>query len=156
MRSPAAGPAPSGDDLAIRALYQQLLAGWNQHDGDAMAEPFLEDGEVIGFDGSQQMGRAEIAATMRQIFAEHTTAAFVAKVRGVRLLGAEAGILRAVAGMVPPGQTELEPKVNTHHTVVAVKRDGEWRIALFQNTPAQFHGRPDLVQQLIEELRELL
>jgi uncharacterized protein (TIGR02246 family) len=93
---------------------------------------------------------------MRQIFAEHTTAAFVAKVRGVRLLGAEAGILRAVAGMVPPGQTELEPKVNTHHTVVAVKRDGEWRIALFQNTPAQFHGRPDLVQQLIEELRELL
>ncbi|TMB75962.1 MAG: DUF4440 domain-containing protein, partial [Chloroflexi bacterium] len=27
---------------------------------------------------------------------------------------------------------------------------------LFQNTPAQFHGRPELVQQLTEELRQLL
>jgi len=25
-----------------------------------------------------------------------------------------------------------------------------------QNTPAQFHGRPDLVRQLTEELRQLL
>lgn len=156
MRSPAVEPVPSGDEFAIRALYQQLVAGWNERDGDAMAQPFLDDGELIGFDGSQQMGRAEIAATMRQIFADHPTAAFVAKVRGVRLLGPEAAILRAVAGMVPPGKADLEPKVNTHHTVVAVKREGEWRIALFQNTPAQFHGRPDLAQQLTEELRQLL
>jgi len=28
-------------------------------------------------------------------------------------------------------------------------------IALFQNTPAQFHGRPELAQQLTEELRQL-
>ncbi len=27
---------------------------------------------------------------------------------------------------------------------------------MFQNTPAQFHGRPELVQQLTEELRQLL
>jgi hypothetical protein len=32
----------------------------------------------------------------------------------------------------------------------------KWRIALFQNTPAQFHGRPELVQQLTEQLRQLL
>ena len=38
----------------------------------------------------------------------------------------------------------------------AVKRAGRWRIILFQNTPAQFHGRPELAQQLTDELRELL
>ncbi len=41
-------------------------------------------------------------------------------------------------------------------TLVAVKSDGKWRILLFQNTPAQFHGRPELVQQMTEELRRLL
>jgi hypothetical protein len=39
---------------------------------------------------------------------------------------------------------------------VAAKRAGHWRIALFQNTPAQFHGRPELAKALTEELRQLL
>ena len=58
--------------------------------------------------------------------------------------------------MVPPGQSDLNPAVNTVQTVVAAKRDGRWRIVLFQNTPAQFHGRPELAQQLTEELRQVL
>jgi len=36
----------------------------------------------------------------------------------------------------------------------SVKIDGEWRIKLFQNTPAQFHGRPELVEQMTDELRK--
>jgi uncharacterized protein (TIGR02246 family) len=80
----------------------------------------------------------------------------VAKVRSVRFLSPEVAILRAVAGMMPPGESDLDPKLNTHHTIVAVKREGKWRIALYQNTPAQFHGRPELVQKLTEELRQLL
>ena len=46
--------------------------------------------------------------------------------------------------------------VNAHQTLVAVKHDGLWRIQLFQNTPAQFHGRPELVQHMTEELRQVL
>ena len=57
--------------------------------------------------------------------------------------------------MVPPGQANLNPAANTIQSLVAVKR-GEWRIALYQNTPAQFHGRPDLASAITEELRELL
>ncbi|MBX6395080.1 MAG: SgcJ/EcaC family oxidoreductase [Alicyclobacillaceae bacterium] len=129
---------------------------WNKRSADAMAEPFAEDGELIGFDGSQCIGRAEIVSHLQPIFASHATPAFVAKVRGVRFLSSEAAILRAVAGMVPQGQTEIDPKLNTHHTLVTVKREGKWRIALFQNTPAQFHGRPELVRKLTEELQQLL
>jgi uncharacterized protein (TIGR02246 family) len=148
--------SPSADETEVRAIYQQLLEGWNRRSADAMAEPFAEDGELIGFDGSQLAGRAEITSHLRQIFADHSPPAFVAKVRGVRLLGPEVALLRAVAGMVPPGQSDLDPNLNTHHTLVAVKREGKWRIALFQNTPAQFHGRPELVQKMTEELRQLL
>jgi uncharacterized protein (TIGR02246 family) len=84
------------------------------------------------------------------------TAPYVSKVRSVRLLSPDVAMLRAIVGMVPPGQPDLNPAVNAHQTLVATKRDGQWRIVLFQNTPAQFHGRPELVQQLTEELRQLL
>jgi uncharacterized protein (TIGR02246 family) len=72
----------------------------------------------------------------------------------VRPLGSGGALLRAVVGMIPPGAGELDPARNAHQTVVAEERDGRWRIVLFQNTPAQFHGRPDLAEQLTEELRE--
>jgi uncharacterized protein (TIGR02246 family) len=121
-----------------------------------MAGAFAEDGESIGFDGSVVSGRTEIWRHLSQIFADHPTAAYVAKVRSVRLLAADVAILRAVSGMVPPGKADLNPAVNAVQTLVATRRDGRWRIALLQNTPAQFHGRPELAQALTDELRRLL
>jgi uncharacterized protein (TIGR02246 family) len=146
----------SSDEMEVRTLYRHVLDGWNQRSADAFAAPFAPDGEVIGFDGSLMTGRVEIAATLGQIFADHVTAPYVSKVRDVRLLSPEVAILRAIVGMVPPGQVDLNPAVNAHQTLVAAKRDGTWRIELFQTTPAQFHGRPDLVQQMTEELRQVL
>jgi hypothetical protein len=58
--------------------------------------------------------------------------------------------------MVPPGGSDINPDVNTHHTVVAKKSSNEWLIALFQNTPAQFHGRPELTEAWSAEMRGLL
>lgn len=148
--------ALSADEMEVRALYRDLLEGWNQRNAAAFATPFAPDGEVIGFDGSQMTGREEITSTLQQIFADHVTAPYVSKVRSVRLLSPDMAMLRAIVGMVPPGHSDLNPAVNAHQTLVATKRDGQWRIVLFQNTPAQFHGRPGLVQQLTEELRQLL
>lgn len=147
---------PSSDEITVHTLYQQLLYGWNKRNADAFAILFAENGEVIGFDGSQMTGRGEIASTLQQIFADHITAPYVSKVRSVHLLSPEVAILRAIVGMIPPGQQDLNPAVNAHQTLVAVKRDGMWRIQLFQTTPAQFHGRPELVQQMTEELRQVL
>ena len=146
--------APSSDETEIRTLYRQMLDGWNQRNADAFAVPFAEDAEIIGFDGSEMTGRMEIAATLGRIFADHVTAPYVSKVRSVRLVSPEVAILRAIVGMVPPGQSDLNPAVNAHQTLVTTRRDGRWRIELLQNTPAQFHGRPDLVQHMTEELRQ--
>jgi len=146
----------SPDEIEVRALYRQILDGWNKRSADALAAPFANDGDSIGFDGSQLIGRAEIVSSLQRIFADHPTAPYVGKVRSVRLVSPDVALLRAVAGMVPPTKTDIEPAPNTIHTLVATRRDGTWRIVLFQNTPAQFHGRPELVQQLTEELRQLL
>ncbi len=140
----------------IRALYGNLLGCWNKRDSSGFAALFVEDANVIGFDGSQMNGRVEIGGMLSQIFTDHQTASYVSKVREVRFLGPNVAILRAAVGMVPHGQTEINPALNAIQTLVAVKLDGQWRIALFQNTPAQFHGRPDLVQALTEELCQLL
>lgn len=143
-----------GDD--IKLLYLRLLDCWNQRTAEGYAELFWEDGNVVGFDGSQMNGRREIAAELGRIFADHETAAYVAKVREVRFLTGEVAVLRAVAGMVPPGQDDINPAVNAVQTLVAVRGDGQWRIAVFQNTPAAYHGRPELAEKLTEELRALL
>jgi uncharacterized protein (TIGR02246 family) len=140
----------------VRAVYQQLLDAWNRRSAEGMAELFADDGESIGFDGSQSIGREEIFSHLKPIFEHHPTAQYVSKVKDVRFLSSEAAILRAIAGMVPPQQSDINPNVNTHHTLVVVKSDGNWQIQLFQNTPAQFHGRPELVEQMSAELRELL
>ena len=154
--NPAREDAPFADEAEIRALYQQMLESWNRRDAEAMAAAFAEDGESIGFDGSVMTGRAEIAATLRQIFADHPTGAYVWKVREVQPLAPGAAVLRAIVGMVPHGKSDINPALNAHQTVVAAKRDGRWRIVLLQNTPAQFHGRPDLADRLTEEPRHLL
>ncbi|AXI80479.1 SgcJ/EcaC family oxidoreductase [Peterkaempfera bronchialis] len=143
-------------DRAVRELYRALLEGWDTRDAQAMAAPFAEDGEAIGFDGTRHCGRAGIAAELAEVFAGGPTPAYVAKVRGVRLLGPDAAVLQAVAGMVPPGESDLRPTLNARQTVVAARLGGAWRIVLFQSTPARFHGRPELRENLSEELRELL
>ena len=53
----------------VRALYDKLIAAWNDQDGDAMAEPFAADGVVIGFDGSVSSGTQTISTDLSNIFA---------------------------------------------------------------------------------------
>ena len=137
----------------VRALYDQLIAAWNDHDGEAMAEPFAEDGVIIGFDGSISYGRGKIGAEMSTIFADHKTARYAVKVQSVRPLGPQAMILRAIAGLVPPGQTSINSETNSHQTLIAEEQQGRWTIVLFQNTAAQFHGRPQLVEDMTRELQ---
>jgi uncharacterized protein (TIGR02246 family) len=140
----------------IHILYHQLIKAWNNRNARDMADLFAEEGEMIGFDGSLAIGRSDIYGHLWPVFESHPTAPFITKVKSVQLLNSEAGILRAIAGMVPPGQTDLNPDVNTHQTLVAVKREDKWLIQLFQNTPAKFHGRPDLTEQMTKELRQLI
>jgi uncharacterized protein (TIGR02246 family) len=140
----------------VERLYEQILAAWNQRDAGGMAAQFAEDASLVGFDGSQVDSRVGIADHLRPIFADHPTAAYVAKVREVRMLVDTVALLRAVAGMVPPGSQDLKPELHTVHTLVAVQgADGEWRAAMFQSTPAAWHGRPHDRDALTEELRDV-
>jgi uncharacterized protein (TIGR02246 family) len=143
-------------DAQIRALYSQFLDGWNRRSGAAVAAGFADDGDIIGFDGSHHRGRLSIAADLRQVFASHQTPAYVGVVRSVRPMAQGVAVLLAHAGMIPPDGNDLDPGLNTVHTLVAVDEGGRWKISLFQSTPAAWHQHPEARDALTQELRGLL
>jgi len=139
----------------VTDLYVRLLDAWNQRDADAFADLFALQGHAIGYDGSLLDGREEIRSSLRAIFEDHVPAGYVGKVRGVEGLSGESALLRAVAGMVPPGAHDLNGNTSVQ-SLVAVRLVEGWQIILWQNTPASFDGRPDDLAQLNDELRQLI
>jgi uncharacterized protein (TIGR02246 family) len=143
-------------DHPIGRLYEEILIAWNQRDAAAMAAHFEKDSNLVGYDGSQADSRAAIEDHLRPIFADHPTAAYVAKVRAIRILSRDVGILRAVVGMIPSGSDDVNPAGNTIQTLVAVQNADGWQATLFQSTPAAWHNRPQDSAALTEELREVM
>lgn len=140
----------------VRALYEHLLSAWNRRSAAEFAGLFTADGRAIGYDGSAHAGQAAIAAELGRIFAQHATPAYVGLVREVRFLSDGVALIDAVAGMIPQGRQTLDPALNAVQSLVCVQAHAGWRIALFQNTPAAYHGRPQLAERLTEDLREVL
>ena len=140
----------------IEHLHSELLTFWNKQNAKGMASLIADNGNLIGFDGSQMKGQSEIETELGQIFANHKTATYVWKVKEIRLLNSEVGLLIAFVGMIQPGKKEINPSTNAVQSLIAVKQAGVWKISLFQNTPAQFHGRPELGEEMTKELSELI
>jgi uncharacterized protein (TIGR02246 family) len=137
----------------VERLYGAILDAWNRQDADAYASCFSDEAIVVGFDGSEMHGREEIAEQLAAIFADHQVARYIWIVRSVHRIAAEAGLLHAVVGMVPPGGTDVMPDRHAVQLLVAVRETGAWQASSLQNTPAQLHGRPEAVEALTDELR---
>src|SRR5687767_6550802 len=141
---------PSSDLIPIRDLYFRLLAAWNRRSASNFAALFSEQATVIGFDGSVMHGRTEIESTLGEIFADHPTGHYVGIVREVRFITADTALLRSEAGIVPAGQADLNPDLNSVQSLIAVHSGSSWRIELYHNTPAALHGREDERRALSE------
>ena len=125
----------SAEEAAVRALYQQLMDGWNQGSGDAFAAVFTEDGDLIGFDGTHFKGRQEIAPFHQRLFDKWLKGSrLVGEVKDVRFLSPDVALMHAVGGTVMRGKTDPVPERDSIQTLVATRQDGEWRLAAFQNT----------------------
>ena len=143
-------------DAATRDLYNQLLEAWDKRNARNYALLFAGDATLIGFDGSQVNGQLEIGAHVSEVFSHHQTPRYVGLVREVRSVAADVTLLRANAGLIPPGKDDIDPALNAVKSLLAVKKGGVWRIALFQNTPAKFDMHPEQSKALTEELRARL
>jgi len=146
----------STDETAVRALYQQLMDGWNQGSGEAFAAVFTEDGDLVGFDGTHLKGRQEIAPFHQQLFDKWLKGSrLVGQVKDVRLLHPDIALMHAVGGTVMRGKSEPVPERDSIQTLVATHQDGEWRLAAFQNTrlhPMDSSAGPFLIWTLSDLL----
>ena len=140
----------------VEAIYESLVSSWNETNARVFSDLFSENGSMVGFDGSVANGRQEIYDHLSSIFADHRPAKFVSIIKDIKVLCPTVGLLRAVVGMVPPEQKQVNPKTNAIQSLIVVNEMDHFRIALFQNTPAAFHGRPELVKQLTNELQQEL
>ena len=123
------------DEAAVGGLYQQLIDGWNRGSGGAFAAAFAEDGDLIAFDGTHFRGRREIAPFHQELFDRWMKGTrLVGRVERVRFLGPDAAVIHAAGSTVMRGKTESSPERESIQTLVAERRDGEWRLVAFQNT----------------------
>jgi uncharacterized protein (TIGR02246 family) len=141
---------------AATDLYRTLIAAWNARDAAAMGALFSDRGAMIGFDGSQASGNAQVAEHLAPIFASHPTPRYVVKLREVRQVSPDVVLVQAISGLVPEGGSDIVPELNSVQSLLAVRDGGGWFIELFQNTPAALHGQETLRDEMTRELRELL
>lgn len=146
MTARSQGQAATGqaatDESVVRALYQQLMDGWNQGSGAAFAAVFTDDGDLVAFDGTHLKGREQIAAAQQRLFDKFLKGTrLVGKVERVRFLGPDTAVLHAVGNTVMRRKSRPSPERASIQTLVAVHRDDQWRLAAFQNTRIRPMGR---------------
>ena len=133
----------ASDADRVRALYAQLMDGWNRGSGEAFAAPFIEDGSLIGFDGVRFHGRQEIERFHGPLFRTHLKGTrLVGEVTDVRFLGADVAVMHARGETILRGRSRPAPERDSIQTLVAARDDaGEWRLVAFQNTRVRPIGR---------------
>lgn len=136
---PAAVPS---DADVVRALYRQLMDGWNSASGDAFAAPFAEECDFIAFDGTRIRGREAIARFHDPLFKTHLQGTrLIGEVTDVRSLSSTVALIHATGGTIPRGRTRPARERQSIQTLVAVRLDEGWRLVAFHNTRVRRIGQ---------------
>ena len=120
------------ETAAVRKTAADFSAAWNRHDAKAMADMFVEDGDIINPFGRVAKGRAEVEKLFQD---EHATVmkgtTFNLTKVEVRMLGAGTAVVDwevELVGMHGPAGAALPP-LKHHVAVVEVKKGDRWLAA---------------------------
>jgi uncharacterized protein (TIGR02246 family) len=125
----------AANELAVRALYQNLIEAWG--DADSYAALFTEDGDYITFDGSHARGRAEIAEAHRPLFEGILKGSRLFDVGiplEVRFLSPDVALIHSGGAVLRVRQKKPSRRAISVQTMVATKQEDRWLFAAFQNT----------------------
>lgn len=137
--SPVTYGTPS-DQAAIASLTQRVVAAWAYHDADTFANLFIEDGSMILM-GTYAAGREDIRKFLVESFdGKYKGTQVTGKPLALRFLSPDVALLQTIGGVLEAGETEVSRTGAIRATWTAVRRDGQWMLAAYQNTP-----RHDLV-----------
>jgi uncharacterized protein (TIGR02246 family) len=126
----------SADQAAIGALTQRMLAAWAYQDANGIADLFVEDGTLV-LPGLFKKGREEILLYFKDAFeGQYKGTQVVGRPLDMRFLTADVVLLLSQGGVLASGESEVSDEQAIRASWLAVKRDGEWRLAAYQNSPA--------------------
>jgi uncharacterized protein (TIGR02246 family) len=129
----------ASDEDAIRQLFQNLVTSWNKGDGGAYAAQFTEDSDYIAFDGTHFKGRKANAENHQKLFDTFLKGSTLEEQRitDLRFITPDVALLHMVGTVKLRWQKKPAPGRSSIQTLIAVKQNGEWKFAAFQNTRIQ-------------------
>lgn len=132
-----ASAATASDQVAVAALTQRVVAAWAYNDADSFAGVFVDDGTMT-LPGIFLQGREAIRKYLVEAFAgPYKGTQVTGRPLDIKFFGPDSGILISLGGVLGPGQTEVSDEQAIRAAWVVVKRDGQWQLAAYMNTPAR-------------------
>jgi uncharacterized protein (TIGR02246 family) len=123
------------DKAAIAALTQKVVSAWAYHDAETFASVFVDDGTMI-LTGAYCEGRDQVSAYMAEAFkGPYKGTQVTGTPISIRSLGPDAAILLSQGGVLKAGETEVSPDSAIRASWLAIRQDGQWLLAAYQNTP---------------------
>lgn len=123
------------DGRAVRELFEKLLEDWARGDGEAYGSRFTEDADYVAFDGSNTKGREEISSSHQQLFDTFLKGTrLTGRIVSIKFPSPDVALIRATGDTIMRGKTKPSPERASIQTLVAVRRDGEWRFATLHNS----------------------
>jgi uncharacterized protein (TIGR02246 family) len=117
----------NADEAAIRANVAAFAKAYNAKDSKAIAALFTRDGQIVGKEGDISEGRAAIERAFKDIFAESAEKHIEVTVESIRFIGPD---LAMEVGTTKETFAPGEPPDYDRYTVLHVKRDGKWLMAM--------------------------
>lgn len=123
------------NEKALSVLFQQMIDGWNQGDGQAYAAPFTEDADYVIIDGMHIKGREAIAFGHQHNFdTVYKGRKMEGHVKDIRFLSTDIALLHADGVLQIPGQAGVASEQPATMTIVAIRQTDGWGFTAFQNT----------------------
>jgi len=129
------------DEAAIQAVLVDSYKAWEAGDADGMVANYTPDATAI-MTGSLRDSRAVISENMALAFKGPLKDSSTYNKRlSLRFVGRDAAIVVSESGILFAGQTEVPDAAKVNATWVLEKRDGQWLIAAYHNSPVLAPGQ---------------
>jgi uncharacterized protein (TIGR02246 family) len=123
------------DEAAIQAVLDASYKAWAAGDAEGMVADYTRDATAI-MPGSLRVSRDVIRESMAGAFAGPLKDTSTSSEQlSIRFLGDDAAIVVTESGILFGGQAEVPDAGTVNATWVFEKRDGQWLIAAYHNSP---------------------
>jgi uncharacterized protein (TIGR02246 family) len=139
----------SADEAAIQANIANFVKAYNAGDAKPVAALFTPDGHAVDKEGNDVEGHEAIAQTFADLFAAMPKKNLEVFVESLQFVGADLAIeVGTTKETLAPG----EPPECDRYTVLHVKRDGKWQMALARDE----EGPPPTAHEQLRPLAGLV